>query len=81
MADEFLSNSNVKLTEFQRIKLLGCGSFGKVFLVKRKDKVYAMKILKKHEIDKRNQRQHTYYERIILAKIDSPFVVRLQYAF
>ena len=77
MADEFLSNSNVKLAEFERVKLLGRGSFGKVFLVKRKDRVYAMKILNKYEIDKRNQRQHTYYERIILAKIDSPFVVKL----
>jgi serum/glucocorticoid-regulated kinase 2 len=47
--------------DFQAEKVLGKGSFGKVMLVTKKDSknIYAMKILKKEWLAKRNQREHT----------------------
>ena len=57
------------------------GSFGKVFLVRKvadKDagSLYAMKVLKKATLKVRTKR-----ERNILADVNHPFIVRLQYAF
>ena len=40
-----------------------------------------MKVLKKEDIEKRNQKLHTIAERQILQNMDCPFVVKLHYAF
>lgn len=40
-----------------------------------------MKVLKKSNIAKRNQKEHTQAERYILENMKSPFVVQLHYAF
>lgn len=83
---EFSQFSN-KLTveDFDLLKVLGKGSFGKVMLVKKKDDpngtLYAMKTLRKSALAKRNQLAHTSTERLILQSIDSPFLVHLEYAF
>ena len=63
--------------------MVGRGSFGKVMLVRKKDngEVFAMKILKKDMIENRNQRYHTKTEREVLAKMKTPFIVHLCYAF
>jgi serine/threonine protein kinase len=45
------------------------------------DKLYAMKILKKDAVAKRNQRVHTQGERKIMEAINCPFIVKLHYAF
>eukprot|EP00826_Nyctotherus_ovalis_P042023 TRINITY_DN4286_c0_g1_i12.p1 TRINITY_DN4286_c0_g1~~TRINITY_DN4286_c0_g1_i12.p1 ORF type:complete len:321 (-),score=95.68 TRINITY_DN4286_c0_g1_i12:167-1129(-) len=52
-------------------------------LVRKKDsgEIFAMKILKKEMLEKRNQRFHTKTERAVLAKMKTPFVVQLYYAF
>lgn len=76
---------NVKVCreDFDAIKLLGRGSFGKVLLVKKKNnnKLFAMKILKKSLIRQKSQEDHTKTERFLLEKIDNPFVISLYYAF
>ena len=38
-------------------------------------------MLKKDQIEKRNQRIHTKAEREILGNMDSPFIVQLHFAF
>lgn len=65
------------------LSVIGTGSYGKVLLVKKKDsgRLYAMKILKKQQIRKQKQIEHTMTERKILEKINNPFVVKLRYAF
>jgi serine/threonine protein kinase len=66
------------------MKVIGRGSFGKVYLVKKKDKPdlpLAMKTIAKDIIGKRNLLIKTQAERDILEKIVSPFIVRLHYAF
>jgi len=64
--------------------VIGRGSFGKVYLVKKKDKLdmpLALKILNKDVVSKRNLMIKTQAERDILEKIQSPFIVKLHYAF
>ena len=65
------------------IKVVGRGSFGKVYLVKKNgtEAYYAMKKLRKDVVAKRNLFIKTQAERDILEKIDSPFIVKLHYAF
>jgi serum/glucocorticoid-regulated kinase 2 len=55
------------------LSVIGKGSYGKVLLVKKNDsaELYAMKVLKKSEILRRNQVEHTMTERRILVSIDS----------
>jgi len=73
----------VSLADFDLLKVLGRGSFGKVMLVRKKDngEIFAMKVLKKEAIIARNQVQHTKTERNILQIIDHPNIVHLNYAF
>ncbi|KAH0539282.1 ribosomal protein S6 kinase 2 beta [Cotesia glomerata] len=72
-------------SHFDLLKVLGQGSFGKVFLVRKvvgKDKgtLYAMKVLKKATLKVRD-RVRTKTERNILVDVEHPFIVRLHYAF
>ena len=77
------TNTPATLEDFKHLKLLGKGSFGKVVLVKNQNnnKLYAMKILDKKFIIKKNQISHTQTERALLEKLKHPFIVRLNYAF
>ncbi|GAM22790.1 hypothetical protein SAMD00019534_059650, partial [Acytostelium subglobosum LB1] len=74
-----------KLTieDFDLMKVLGVGSFGRVFLVKKKDtgQLYAMKVLNKRDILKKKQLAHTNTEKMVLSTMDHPFIVRLHFAF
>jgi len=73
------------VNQFELLRVLGQGSFGKVFLVRKiygKDagSLYAMKVLKKATLKVRD-RVRTKLERNILADVNHSFIVRLQYAF
>lgn len=76
--------SGPALDDFECLKVLGKGSYGKVMLVKKKDggdTVFAMKMLKKEHVLKRNQVEHTKTERSVLEAVNHPFIVKLHYAF
>jgi serine/threonine protein kinase len=77
------SGLKLKLNDFERLKLLGKGSFGQVYLVKSKysDKIYAMKILDKNVIREGRQEGHTKIERDLLVKINCPFIVNIKFSF
>jgi serum/glucocorticoid-regulated kinase 2 len=78
------TDGKVSLSDFELLKVLGRGSFGKVMQVRKKDdgKVYAMKILKKKAIVERNQVEHTKAERKILESTYShPFLMSMRFAF
>lgn len=55
------------LSDFKKVKLLGEGGFGKVFLVEKKlrglKKYYAMKVLQKEFIMQNDQFDHVMAER------------------
>uniref|UniRef100_A0A0K0FFM1 non-specific serine/threonine protein kinase n=1 Tax=Strongyloides venezuelensis TaxID=75913 RepID=A0A0K0FFM1_STRVS len=70
--------------DFDIVKTIGKGSFGMVFLVqhKKNHKIYAMKVLKKEQIKKRNEVRRVMAERNVLkANINHPFLVSLHYSF
>jgi len=77
------SDQKIKLEDFELLKVLGRGAFGKVMQVKKKSdgKIYALKILKKRAIIARNQVEHTKAERKILQSLQHPFLMTLRYAF
>ena len=73
----------ISLEAFQIIRVVGKGSFGKVFLVREKatSTLYAMKVLKKEYIIRKNQVEHTKTERSVLGYVHHPFIVGLNMAF
>jgi len=72
-----------RLRDFEKIKLLGRGSVGHVFLVRLKgtDQLYAMKVLEKQEMINKNKVKRVLTEREVLATADHPFIVTLYYSF
>ena len=73
----------ISMDDFELMKVLGKGSFGKVMQVRKKDtgRVYAMKIIKKSHIVQTDEVEHTLAERQVLAKINHPFIVSLKFSF
>lgn len=68
---------------FDKIKLLGKGDVGKVYLVREKksSRLYAMKVLSKREMIKRNKIKRALAEQEILATANHPFIVTLYHSF
>ncbi|XP_051954778.1 RAC-alpha serine/threonine-protein kinase-like isoform X2 [Xyrauchen texanus] len=81
----YLSKPRLKVTmhDFEYLKLLGKGTFGKVILVKEKatGKYYAMKILKKEVIVAKDEVAHTLTENRVLQNSKHPFLTGLKYSF
>jgi serine/threonine protein kinase len=71
------------LKDFEIMRTLGTGSFGRVHLAKLNSNgaYYAMKALKKSEIIKLRQVEHTINEKTILEQISMPFTVNLLCTF
>ena len=67
------------LNDFVIGRTIGCGSFGRVHMVKDKsnNQYYAMKALIKADIVVNRQVEHTINEKKILELLDHPFVVKL----
>ncbi|KAM0953825.1 putative protein kinase AGC-Pl family [Dioscorea sansibarensis] len=87
-ADEHVIKSHngeaaVGLDDFEILKLVGQGAFGKVFQVRMKgtSEIYAMKVMRKDKIMEKNHAEYMKAERNILTKIDHPFIVQLRYSF
>ncbi|KAJ3108066.1 hypothetical protein HDU97_002301 [Phlyctochytrium planicorne] len=69
--------------DFELLKVVGKGSFGKVLQVRKKDtgRIYAMKVLVKKDIVERQEIAHTLSERNVLIQATSPFLVGLKFSF
>jgi serine/threonine protein kinase len=82
--NETLYNTpKTSLDDFELLKVIGKGSYGKVTLVRKKDtkRLFAMKSLNKSNVKRRNQIEHTKTERRVLGRVKHPFIVHLHYAF
>uniref|UniRef100_A0A7N6B5B8 non-specific serine/threonine protein kinase n=1 Tax=Anabas testudineus TaxID=64144 RepID=A0A7N6B5B8_ANATE len=71
------------MNDFDYLKLLGKGTFGKVILVREKASgtYYAMKILKKEVIIAKDEVAHTLTESRVLKNTRHPFLTSLKYSF
>ncbi|CAO1613611.1 unnamed protein product [Parajaminaea phylloscopi] len=68
---------------FSKVKMLGKGDVGKVYLVREKktEKLFAMKVLSKKEMIKRNKIKRVMAEQEILSTSNHPFIVTLYHSF
>ena len=68
---------------FASIQLLGKGDVGRVYLVQNKEdgQLYAMKVLAKAEMIKRNKIKRVLAEQSILIASNHPFIVPLYHSF
>ncbi|KAI9339815.1 kinase-like domain-containing protein [Zopfochytrium polystomum] len=77
------AKKHLTVDDFDLLKVIGKGSFGKVMQVRKKDtsRIYAMKIIKKTYVVEREEVAHTLAERRVLAEVAHPFVVPIKFSF
>ncbi len=77
------AQKTINIDSFDLLKVIGKGSFGKVYVVRKKNtnRIYAMKVLRKSQIISRSEVTHTMAEKTVLAKVRNPFIVPLKFAF
>ena len=69
--------------DFELLKVVGQGAFGKVFQVRKRDtgEIFAMKVMRKDRIRERDHGSYIQAEREILSGVDHPYIVALRYSF
>lgn len=74
-----VSKGKYSLGDFHIMRTLGTGSFGRVHLVRsvHNGRYYAIKVLKKQQIIKMKQVEHTNDERRMLKLVEHPFLIRM----
>ncbi|KAJ7459917.1 kinase-like domain-containing protein [Mycena latifolia] len=77
------NGQSLTIDDFELITVIGKGSFGKVMQVRKRDtsRIYALKTIRKMHIVNRNEITHTLAERLVLAQVNSPFIVPLKFSF
>jgi len=78
------SKKSLDVADFDFLKMIGKGTFGRVFQVRKKDtrRIYAMKVLSKKEVIDKKEVQHTIGERNILQQSSKcPFLLGLKFSF
>ncbi|XP_038995268.1 serine/threonine-protein kinase AtPK2/AtPK19-like isoform X2 [Hibiscus syriacus] len=78
-----LEHQPIGLKDFEVLKVVGQGAFGRVYQVRRSgtSDIYAMKVMRKDKIMEKNHAEYMKSERDILTKVDHPFIVQLRYSF
>ncbi|EKM51814.1 uncharacterized protein PHACADRAFT_127719 [Phanerochaete carnosa HHB-10118-sp] len=77
------SGASLTIDDFELITVIGKGSFGKVMQVRKRDtsRIYALKTIRKQHIVERGEITHTLAERLVLARVNNPFIVPLKFSF
>lgn len=77
--DQRKNRPKLKLDDFHLLRTLGTGSFGRVHLTQSRHngRYYAIKVLKKTEVVRLKQVEHTNNEKHILEAVANPFLVNL----
>ncbi|KMT17414.1 hypothetical protein BVRB_2g038690 [Beta vulgaris subsp. vulgaris] len=82
--DDLHEECIIGVDDFEVLKVVGKGAFGKVYQVRKRgvsNEIYAMKVIRKDKIIEKNHVQYIKYEREILKKVDHPFIIKLIYSF
>lgn len=76
-------DEDVGFKSFEILEVLGQGTFGKVFKVRKidDDKIYAMKVLKKSVLARNKHLKYAITECNVLKRANHPFIIRLHYSF
>ncbi|CAK7207358.1 cAMP-dependent protein kinase catalytic subunit [Sporothrix eucalyptigena] len=74
-----VTKGKYSLADFNILRTLGTGSFGRVHLVQSRhnQRFYAVKVLKKAQVVRMKQVEHTNDERRMLAEVKNPFLITL----
>ncbi|KAF8318194.1 Pkinase-domain-containing protein [Clavulina sp. PMI_390] len=75
---------HLTIEDFDLLRVIGKGSFGKVFQAKKIDtgRIYALKVIRKAHIASRpGEITHILAERTVLALVNNPFIVGLKFSF
>ncbi|XP_061956682.1 probable serine/threonine protein kinase IREH1 isoform X1 [Populus nigra] len=77
------SKDRTSIDDFEIIKPISRGAFGRVFLAKKRatGDLFAIKVLKKADMIRKNAVESILAERDILISVRNPFVVRFFYSF
>lgn len=75
----YVTKGKYQLKDFEMLRTLGTGSFGRVHLVRsvHNQRFYAIKTLKKSQVVRMKQVNHTNDERTMLRAVRFPFFIRL----
>ena len=76
-----VENTKRKIDDYQLVRIIGTGTFGKVYLSILNGKSFALKMLAKKKIIELKQIDHIKNEKNILAGVKHPFIVNLVEAF
>ena len=81
--EKILGSDTISMNDFELLKLIGSGGFGKVFLVAKKNtqELFALKVITKTVVIKKNSFEQVLREKQILYEAKHPFLVGLNYAF
>lgn len=76
-------NTKKSLDDFEIMKVLGKGTFGKVYMAKEKasGEVFAIKVLRKDVVIQKEEIAHTMTEGRVLRMSQHPFLTSLHYSF
>lgn len=74
-----VTKGKYSLVDFEILRTLGTGSFGRVHLVQSRhnQRFYAVKVLKKAQVVKMKQVEHTNDERRMLGEVKNTFLITL----
>ena len=72
-----VENTQRKITDYHLLRVIGTGTFGKVYLALLNGQPVALKALKKTQIINLKQVDHIKLEKSLLAQIYHPFIVNL----
>ena len=72
-----------RLDDFIVHRTLSRGAFGEVLLARKRSTqdYYAIKVMRKRDLVRKNQMNYVLNERILMARMDSPYIIKLFYSF